>query len=89
MRYGIYSIRDSAAQIFTSPTVDITDQSAIRGFAQAVKNSDSVMNFNPTDFCLYRLGFFDVESGSIDPIVPPVLLASGDGIVKAVIDDED
>lgn len=89
MRYGIYSIRDAAAQVFTSPTIDITDQSAIRGFAQAVNNSGSVMNFNPSDFALYRLGILDVESGSIDPIDPPVMLVSGDRLVKVVIDDED
>ena len=44
MKYGIYSIRDAAAHVFTAPTIDLTDESAIRGFSQAVNNAGSVMN---------------------------------------------
>ncbi len=82
MNYGIYSIRDAASGVFTSPTIDITDESAIRGFSQAVNNTASVMNFSPSDFALYLIGTFDVESGTIVPESPPSLLVWGDGVVK-------
>ncbi len=89
MKYGIYSIRDAAAHVFTAPTIDLTDESAIRGFSQAVNNAGSVMNFCPSDFSLYRIGTLKVESGQIEPISPPAMLVSGDRLVKVVIENED
>ena len=88
MRYGIYSIRDAAAGVFTAPTIDLTDESAIRGFSQAVNNAGSLMNFCPSDFALYRIGTLNVEDGTIDPVSPPSMLVSGDRLVKVVIDNE-
>ena len=88
MKYGIYSIRDAAAHVFTAPTIDLTDESAIRGFSQAVNHRDSVMNFCPSDFALYRIGMLNVEAGSIVPENPPVMLVSGDRLVKSVGDSE-
>lgn len=88
MKYGIYSIRDSAAGVFTAPTIDLTDESAIRAFSQAVNNAGSMMNFSPSDFALYRIGTLDVEAGSIDPFSPPTMLVSGDRLVKVVIENE-
>ena len=89
MKYGIYSIRDAAAHVFTAPTIDLTDESAIRGFSQAVNNAGSMMNFVPSDFSLYRIGTLDVESGQIEAISPPSMLISGDRLVKVVIENED
>lgn len=88
MKYGIYSIRDSAAGVFTAPTIDLTDESAIRSFSQAVNNAGSVMNFSPSDFSLYRIGTLNVEAGTIDPASPPAMLVSGDRLVKVVIENE-
>lgn len=87
MKYGIYSIRDDSAHVFTAPTIDLTDESAMRGFSQAVNNAGSVMNFCPSDFHLYRIGTLDVESGSIEPIIPPTMLVSGDRLVKVVTEN--
>ncbi len=89
MKYGIYSIRDAAANVFTAPTIDLTDESAIRGFSQAVNNAGSVMNFCPSDFALYRIGTLHVEAGTIDPISPPTMLTSGDRLVKVVLENDD
>lgn len=88
MLYGIYSIRDAAAHVFTAPTMDLTDESAIRGFSQAVNNAGSVMNFCPSDFALYRVGTLHVETGTIEPINPPIMLVSADRLVKVVIENE-
>ncbi len=89
MKYGIYSIRDAAADVFTSPTIDLNDDSAIRSFSQAINHPDSLMNFSPSDFSLYRIGTFDVEDGSIEPLNPSTKLVCGDRLVKVVIQNED
>lgn len=89
MKYGIYSIRDAAANVFTAPTIDLTDESAIRAFSQAVNNAGSMMNFCPSDFALYRIGTLNVEAGTICPLSPPMKLVSGDHMVKVVIENED
>lgn len=89
MKYGIYSIRDAAANVFTAPTIDITDESAIRGFSQGVNNAGSMMNFCPSDFSLYRIGTLNVEAGTIDPLSPPTKLVSGDHLVKVVYESEE
>lgn len=88
MTYGIYSIRDAAAGVFTAPTIDLTNESAIRAFSQALNNSSSIMNFKPSDFSLYLIGTLDVEDGSIDPEIPPTMLVSGDRLVKVVTENE-
>lgn len=89
MIYGIYSIFDSAAGVFTAPTIDISDASAVRGFRQAIANTSSVMNFKPDDFALYQLGTFDVETGSIEPFVPISRLVVGpDGDYRKEVSHE-
>lgn len=90
MTYGVYSIFDSAAGVFTAPTIDISDASAVRAFQQALANSGSIMNFKPDDFSLYQIGRFEVESGSLVPMVPPSRLFVGtDGNVQKVIANEE
>lgn len=84
MKYGIYSIRDAASGVFTAPTIDLTNESAIRSFSQAVNNASSMMNFKPSDFSLYLIGTLDVEDGFIDPEIPPTMLASADRLIKEV-----
>lgn len=86
MRYGVYSIYDAAAEVFTAPTIDISDASAVRAFQQAVANAGSVMNFKPEDFSLYQIGTFDVETGRLEEICPPSRLVVGsDGQIQKVV----
>lgn len=88
MIYGVYAIYDSAAHVFTAPTIDISDASAVRSFKQAIANSGSVMNFKPDDFSLYQVGSFDVETGEIEPFTPPSRLIIGsDGDYRKEIAD--
>ena len=77
MIYGVYAIYDSAAHVFTAPTIDISEASAVRSFQQAIANSGSVMNFKPDDFSLYQVGTFDVETGELEPFNPPSRLIVG------------
>ena len=89
MKYGVYSIYDSAAGVFTAPTIDISDASASRAFKQALANSGSIMNFKPSDFSLYQLGTFDVETGKLECwACPSRLVVGSDGDYrKEIVDD--
>lgn len=88
MNYGVYAIYDSAAHVFTAPTIDISDASAVRSFQQAIANSGSVMNFKPDDFSLYQVGTFDVETGELVPFTPPSrLIVGSDGDYRKEIAD--
>lgn len=88
MIYGVYAIYDSAAHVFTAPTIDISDASAVRSFQQALANSGSVMNFKPDDFSLYQVGTFDVETGELEPFTPPSrLIVGSDGDYRKEIAD--
>lgn len=88
MIYGVYAIYDSAAHVFTAPTIDISDASAVRSFQQAIANSGSVMNFKPDDFSLYQVGTFDVETGVLEPFTPPSrLIVGSDGDYRKEIVD--
>lgn len=90
MKYGIYAIFDSASGVFTAPTIDISDASAVRNFQMALENSGSVMNFKPDDFSLYQLGTFDVETGKIDAWpVPSRLIVGSEGDYRKEIVHED
>lgn len=85
MEYPVYSIRDSRTG-FMAPTLDQNDDSASRSFLFAVKNSRDVMGAFPDEFCLYRLGTFNTESGVFSPEPVPAHVAAGSSafIVKEV-----
>lgn len=82
MLYPVFSYRDNKAW-FGQPVIDNNDESAIRGFAYAINNRDGIMNFSPSDFDLYKIGIFDSEKGTIEPINPIQLVVSGSSVVGA------
>lgn len=69
MKFKVYAIRDVHTG-FLSPTVDQNDQSAIRNFAHAVMQSQSLMNSHPEHYSLYCIGEYESDSGKITPCVP-------------------
>lgn len=80
MIYGIYSIRDALTG-FMSPALDINDQSAIRNFARAINQGDSLMDFSPKDFDLYLVGEFNNQTGVLTPVSPVQMVVSGSSLV--------
>lgn len=81
MKFGVYSIRDSKTG-FLSPTFEVNDQVAMRNFAHAVSNSDSVLFSHARDFDLYKIGTFDSDSGRVMPVEIPVMIISGASVLK-------
>ncbi len=87
MNYGIYCIYDEAAGVFTAPTIDISDESAIRNFQKMCSDAGSMMNFKPSDFSLYAVGVFDAETGVIEPLSPlSRLIIGSNGYEERVVD---
>ena len=87
MKYGIYCIFDEAAGIFTAPTIDISDESAMRNFQKMCADAGSVMNFKPSDFSLYAVGTWDAETANIESFVPPSrLIVGSSGFEERVVD---
>ena len=77
MKYPVYSVRDVQVG-FNQPMTDLNDNVAKRNFSFAVNNPDNgVMNFQPKDYDLYRVGEFDTESGLLIPESVPVLVVNG------------
>lgn len=81
MKYPIYSIRDVKVG-FGTPNIDQSDASAIRGFSYAINNREGLMNYSPKDFDLYKIGEFDVDSGTIKAEKIPVLVVNGSDVIE-------
>lgn len=77
MIYGMYSVYDKAANLFLSPSIDINDDVAMRGFEQMLTVRNSMMEFRPDDYELYQIGTFDPETGYVSAMVPPSRLYRG------------
>lgn len=73
MKLSIYAIRDVHTG-FLTPTVDQNDNSAMRNFAHAMKNPQSLFNSHPEDFTLFKIGSFDTESGEIVSQLPETVI---------------
>lgn len=73
----LYAMRDVKAG-FLTPTLESTDEIAIRNFQMAFKSArqDSLLFGFPEDYSLYRIGDYDTDSGSILPCAPPQFLCN-------------
>lgn len=74
MIYHVYAIRDVYTG-FLTPTVDQSDPVAVRNFAHAVLNGNSLMLSHPQDYDFYRIGEYDTDSGMLTPQIPPELVS--------------
>lgn len=81
MKYPIFSVKDNKVG-FMNPQMDTNEQTAVRGFAFGINNADNVMNFVPSDFDLYKVGYFDTEKGTLESITPD-LIVSGSSVYGA------
>lgn len=80
MKVYLYAIRDlksSWMQILEF----VNDETAVRGFENAVDRSQDVLFTHRNDFQLYRLGSYDKDTGHIVPEELPVLILDGKDVV--------
>lgn len=67
MKMNIYSVYDKAAQAFTQQFFDRNHGAVIRSFQDATKNTETDIGKHPEDYVLYYNGYFDTNSGEIQP----------------------
>lgn len=77
MKINIYSIKDEKVS-FTSLTTNRSDGAARRDFAIDINNPQmKALNYSPSDFALYRIATFDIDTGIIEPCSPLELICTG------------
>lgn len=76
MKYPLYSIRDNKATSFSPPVVQVNEAVMRRDFEYRLHN-DRAMGFAPSDYELYQIGNFDVDTGVLEPFPIPEFIVSG------------
>lgn len=64
MIFNMYSIKDAKTG-FMTPVLEQNDAAALRNFAHAVNQPDSIMHDCPNDFALFLVAKFDTDRGMI------------------------
>jgi len=59
----MFTVFDSKGDVYSSPFYALTDQAAVRTFADAVNTPDSPYNKHPEDYAVYAIGDFDDRTG--------------------------
>lgn len=72
MKKGIFCVKDSKVG-FATPFVFPSDAVAIRSFAISVAQAEahSEIGLYPQDFEFYKIGYFDTDTGIIEPFASP------------------
>lgn len=71
MKLFVYSVYDSAVQIYCTPFTAINDADAQRSFVRLCVDTNSTVFQSPRDFTLMRVGVWDDAEASIISY-PPV-----------------
>lgn len=70
----IFSVYDTKAEAYGAPFTKVTKGAALRDFATAANDAETLVGRFPTDFVLYELGEIDLSSGKLKSHVQPVSL---------------
>lgn len=68
MIYPVYAVRDKLAG-FGAPEIALNDSMMIRSFGQRI-NNESLYQYSPSDYDLYRIGTYNVDTGEFKAIMP-------------------
>lgn len=76
----LFTVRDSAAQVFAPPFIAPSEGFAIRMFRDAIvqKDVDNMMCKHPEDFELYIIASFEESDGRIEPCDPRLVIRGKD-----------
>lgn len=78
----IYSIYDSAADVFNDPFNQLTNEVALRTFRSLIYDGQSTISNTPDDFSLFCIGDFNSETGVITARFKPELIAEAMAIIN-------
>lgn len=74
---GVYCVFDNKANVYNSPFVAHSDAEAERSFADGIKDPQTAISRNPSDYALCRIGSFNCVSGQLLDCTMPVHIANG------------
>ncbi len=79
MKIDLYAIRDKVANSYHNPMTFPNAGSAARSFADELNraSADNMLYAHPDDFDMWLIGFYDNETGKIDPMENPQLVFQG------------
>ncbi len=80
MLMNVYAMRDKESG-FMQPQVDTNHGTAKRNFAMMINNNPGVLGFSPSDFDLYYIGQYDIDSGRMIAADVPEFICNGASLV--------
>lgn len=69
MKYPVYAMRDVKAG-FGLPEISQNDATMKRTFAYRINNIGTEMAYAPNDYSLYKIGEYELDTGSLIPCMP-------------------
>lgn len=85
---SLYAIKDVKSG-FSDPCTQVNDAVAARAFEGQIHSISVNLGIPVSDFQLWRLGQFDVDSGMLIPCTPELILDGATLFRKDVITDEE
>lgn len=84
MKFKIFSIYDSKAEVFNTPIFLATEGQAIRIFDDMVNDEDKNADIakHPEDYTLFTIGEFDANNGKLEPLNTPKSLGLAQEFIK-------
>ena len=77
MRYVLISMHDRAVNAF-QPVANVrAEGEALRVFKDLISNPQSQQHQHPDDYDLYIVGYFDDQTGRLEPLDVPRKIADG------------
>lgn len=73
MIINVYTVFDSASQCYMQPFFSQAPGLARRMFTDSVNDSNHPFNKHPDDYTLFHIGFYDDQTGLIEPCTPASL----------------
>lgn len=70
MKLKLFALRDSATNQYGNVMTFVAPGQALRTIADEMRNNESPLGKHPSDFEIYELGEYDVETGMIEPQTP-------------------
>lgn len=84
MKLGMYAIYDKKVG-YMIPSFVQNDELSIRNFEIDITSPEArAINVHPEDFNLQKIGTYDTETGSFEPINPIILCDAGAFIRKEI-----
>jgi hypothetical protein len=67
----VFAARDAKAEIYGTPMFFPTVGLATRAFSEQANNPESMICKHAEDFCLFRIGEYDQDTGLLTPLPAP------------------